>query len=124
MRTSAGSWCASEFGVRYAIRSATKANCEPDPELWLLRLDARLLHHLAPGVRLGLAELGELLGRAGRGLQALLGEQLLHLGGVERLDELLVQALEDLLRGLRRRVIAVPVGRLVARVARLGDGRH
>src|SRR5687767_494552 len=61
-----------EYPAASAARIAAR-RCRSAMES-LLRLDAGLLHHLAPGVVLGLAEGGERLGRARRGLQALLGE--------------------------------------------------
>ena len=67
---------------------------------------------------------GELLARAGLRLEAVLEELLADVGGVQHLHQLAVPAIEDLRRRLAGRDERIPVGRLEAGIARLGDGRH
>src|SRR6185436_15151347 len=107
-----------------APRAARDLFCRPrsgESRLSSFRLDACFLHELAPGLILALDVLPELGWRHRVGLDAGLGELRDGFGIGERLDELAVQPLDDVLRHVRRTEVAVPVERFVARVAGFGD---
>ena len=68
--------------------------------LHLIHPDPRLLHHKRPSVHVVLDESTELSRRARRGSAAFELERLLNVGRGERLDDLLVDARDDIRRNL------------------------
>src|SRR5690349_16626842 len=90
----------------------------------IVDVDLRILYHLAPALDLGVQEPGELRRRLPAGGGPLFLPHLLHVGRLQRLGDLPVELVGDLLRGSVGHPHGVPRGHVEVAQAELGERRH